>query len=448
MSNKALYYVELFLVFLIGLSSLFLTYPNVKLIIDGQLIVYFLIVLVNYWRKKSFNLFQIWIVGYVFIVWSEMEIIATEYYNSTWFVPFIRYTISNFVFMLGYYLYNRNERYHRKTNSINQNSRLFLFLIIVLYLYFVILKFNETKIVYFTGRSYGSGNSMGTGSLSKIFLDSIGLLLPSLIGYYYRYVFKKGIWFSFFLVFPIFVILLLTTSRYKFLFSTLPYFIITGIVDLQSSNLKKSLVLLLFFVVILKICGYIKNNRNVAFAEVESREVFGYNFEKGDNLFETAAYRMSPEGVVKMAAIADDYFSKNNLHYGKETGFIFIFWIPRNWWPNKPTMLDGWLIREYENVSEGFSSASGYIGELRADFGWFCLLFVLLLGMLIRKLDNYTQYVYNNCSDSFDLVLISVLYPWVFFCIRSPLTSTISLIMELILWWLFSLLLFSHKSNS
>ena len=83
MSNKALYYVELFLVFLIGLSSLFLTYPNVKLIIDGQLIVYFLIVLVNYWRKKSFNLFQIWIVGYVFIVWSEMEIIATEYYNST-----------------------------------------------------------------------------------------------------------------------------------------------------------------------------------------------------------------------------------------------------------------------------------------------------------------------------------------------------------------------------
>ncbi len=441
MKNRTLFYMELFLVFLIGSSSILFLFSNAKLIVDGQLIVYLLIILLNYHRKKEFNLFQIWIIGYVFIVWSEMEIIATEYDIKPFVIPFIRYTISNFVFMLGYYIYNRNNCYSDKTNEVNQNNSLYLFFIVVLYVYFVVYKFDGAKTVFYTGRSYGSGSSIGTGSLSKVFLDSIGLLLPALIGYYYKYVIKKGFWISLFTVLPIFIILLLTTSRYKILFSILPYLIITGIVDLQATSFKKNLVLLCFFIAIIEFGSYFKDNRNIAFAEVEARDLFGYNSNKGEDFFESVAYHMSPEGVVKMAAIADDYFSKNDLHYGKETGFLFIFWIPRSWWPNKPTMLDNWLIREYENVSEGFSSASGYIGELRADFGWFSLIFVLLFGMLIRKLDNYAQYVFGNRPGSFVLVLISVLYPWVFFSIRSPLTSTMSLLWELLLWWVLSLVL-------
>ena len=446
MGKNTLYAIEWALLFILFLSSLFfaITPQYVKTIVDIQLFIYILLLYVNYRSNTSFNLYQIWIAAYIFIVWAEMEIIAANSFTDSYITPFVRFSLANCAFMIGYHCYHRKGFLNSKIYNISTRNNLFVFVILVLYVYFIASKIVYSADVFFNGRSYGSGSALGTGSLLGSLTGSAGMLTPALIGYYYVHIKGKSRWSAFVYSLPIFVILLLTTSRFKLLFSILPFLIVTDILDLKKTTLRKNVVLLLFMIAVIVITGFSKMNRNVAFAEVEASELFSFE-DKGKDLFESAAYQMSPEGVVMMASIADNYFSSHSLHYGKETGFLFYFWVPRGWWPNKPTMLDNWLIREYENVSEGFSSASGFIGELRADFGWFCLFFVFLFGLLIRKLDNYTQYIIYNFPKSYNIVLISTLFPWVFFVVRSPITATMTLFWEFVIWKILSIT--SSKTN-
>jgi hypothetical protein len=60
---------------------------------------------------------------------------------------------------------------------------------------------------------------------------------------------------------------------------------------------------------------------------------------------------------------------------------------------------------------------------------------VFLFGMLMRRLDDFSSAVFAAGNRSFDMVLASLLYPWVFFFVRSPVTSTISLLWELVLFY-------------
>lgn len=449
MEKKSLFIIELSVILLIGFSSfLFLTIPNAaKIIVDIQLVLYLIVLWLNYRRNKAFNLYQIWIVSYIFIVWSEMEILSVNAFSSSLEIPFARYTLANFAFLFGYHFYKKDGLYHEKTNNIQKTNFLLPLLLIVLYVYYVGSNFLYARNVFLNGRSYGSGSALANGSLLNSLTSSLGLMLPALIGYYYTTIKHKRIWISLFFSLPIFVVLLLTTSRFKFLFSIVPFLIVTGVIGLKRTSFKKNFLLLLIAVAILVVTGYIKENRNVAFFEFEAKDLFGYQSNTGQEFFEKVAYEMSPEGVVKMASVADDYFSTHDLHYGKETGFIFIFWIPRGWWPDKPTMLDNWLIREYEhNLADGYSTASGFIGELRADFGWFCLVFILVFGLFVHRLDNFTKHLVNHRPQSFQLVLVSILYPWIFFFVRSPLTATMTLLWELLLWKIVASMFFNKKA--
>lgn len=446
-NNKSYFILELGFVFLVGITSLlFLVIPTgVKVIIDIQLFIYLAVLWLNYKRNKSFNLYQIWIVAYVFMIWSEMEIIAVNSFSSSYIIPFVRFSLSNFFFLFGYHLYKKDAFNISKIHYITDGNKSLVFLLFVLYIYFIAANFVYTRTVFNSGRSYGAGSALGNGSLLGSLTSSLGLLLPALIGYYLSKIKKKSFLLCLIWALPIFFILLLTTSRYKFLFSALPFLIVTGILEIKATNLKKNVLLFVFMAAIILITGFIKNNRNIAVSEIEASELLVFQSNKGGDVFEKMAYQMSPEGVVYMASIADDYFSKHSLHYGKESGFLLIFWVPRGWWPNKPTMLDNWLIREYENVGEGFSSASGFIGELRADFGWFCLFFMLLFGMLIRRIDNYTKFVVEREKMPYNMVLISILYPWCFFFVRSPITATMALLWDLLLWKIIDLL-FAKKT--
>lgn len=436
MNKSTLHSAEMALIILIGISSILFTFDadTAKFVVDIHLVMYLLLLLVNYSYNKSFNLYQIWIAAYIFIVWSEMEIVAAGSLPDNYVVPYIRYTLSNCAFLMGYHIRQKPNYKFVEVSGKPRNESFYLSIIGALYIYYILTKYVETLNVFFSGRNYGSGSALGGGTLLGSLTTSVGMMLPALIGYYYSKIKQSSIWPSLFLSFPIFLILLITTSRFKLLFSVLPYLIVTGILDLKNSSIKKNVLLAFSAVTIIVITGFFKSNRNVAIIEVDASEILRAQDYTGGDLFETAAYQMSPEGVVKMAAVADAYFSTHDLHYGKECSFLLYFWVPRSWWSDKPTMLDNWLIREYENVSEGYSSASGFIGELRADFGWLCLLFMLLFGMLVRRLDGYTKIIIFSRPQSYNLVLISMLYPWIFFFVRSPLTATMALLWNVVIW--------------
>ena len=144
----------------------------------------------------------------------------------------------------------------------------------------------------------------------------------------------------------------------------------------------------------------------------------------------------SNEGVVDMTALLIKHFNTNPHLYGESSSFLLYFWIPRSFWPNKPTMLGNWFIREYRSgFSEGHSASFGFTGDLYADFGYFSLFFIFILGILLKRAENFKDKAIN--SNNFNIILGAMLYPFVFFFVRSPVTSIITFLSIILYYKLF-----------
>ena len=195
------------------------------------------------------------------------------------------------------------------------------------------------------------------------------------------------------------------------------------------------------------VSGLIKQIRNTSLVDYFN-ETHVRDSESNAPWLVNIAENMSPEGVVEMTVLSDDYFSKHEYHYGRESGFILYFWIPRFIWPSKPTQLDHWLIREYMVVSENHSSASGFTGELKADFGLFSLIFVFFIGYILKRLDDYVKMYLSYSDRSFNTVIASSIIPYVFFFVRSPLTSSYSFLFGIALFFFLRKVLCKNITSS
>lgn len=434
LQERTFFTLEVILIVLSAVVSFGMTFipAHAYVLTDIELVLYVLILGLNFVRVKAFNLYQVWVASYIFIIWSEMCILTNRGALSySYIVPVIRYSLANALVLLGYLFYHRKHVVVQQRKTVS-GTRWFALVIALLSLYFIYKRL-PAVIGTFTGGRILS-DTKGSGSLMKSLLTALGLLLPALIAYYLKILRKKSTLYCCFWVAPIFVVQLLLSTRYKFLFSVVPFLIITDIVNIRYKGKKHLLLLLLVVLAMMMASTFVKNNRDFGF--VEADQSFFSADTDSERMTVKLASQMSPEGVVRMARLADRYFADHNLHWGKETGFLLYFWVPRGLWPDKPTMLDYWLIREYNPlVSDQYTTASGFLGELRADFGWFSLLFVFLFGMLMRRLDDFSSAVFSAGNRSFDMVLASLLYPWVFFFVRSPVTSTISLLWELVLFY-------------
>ena len=100
-----------------------------------------------------------------------------------------------------------------------------------------------------------------------------------------------------------------------------------------------------------------------------------------------------------------------------------------------------WPIQKYMfGFSEGYSSASGFGGELYIDFGFYpALLILFVFGILLYELDMWIKYksIYHLHTQ----IIGSVLFAWIFFATRSILTSTYVLIFTILASFLISKIL-------
>ena len=439
MSNtRYWFFAEITLIFLSMLMALVIyIVPNsTQIMIDISLFIYIAIIYVSFRRVKAFNIYHAWIVGYIFIVWSEMCIICDSPGPIGGYItPFFRFILANGCVLLGYNI--KQKDVSTKTYNITKDNNWFPLLILILSAYFIYKKLPSVLAVYTNGRVAVLGNAKGGGTVSGALISALGVLMPAIIAYYVKCVKKKSILFALLLALPICVMQLFGGTRFRFLFSFLPVMIVLGIFNIKRGERNKIVLLSTVMLAMIVLTNFVKENRNSGLEE-SSISFFDENERYiSSRASVRLARHFSPEGVVRMAKQADDYFSTHPLHYGKETSFILYFWVPRSLWKEKPTQLDYWLIREYETVAEEFSTASGFIGELRADFGWGCLLFVFLFGILLKRIDLYSAAILSKGSDVFNIVLVSVLYPWAFFFVRSPITSTMTLLWQLVIFFAF-----------
>jgi len=115
-----------------------------------------------------------------------------------------------------------------------------------------------------------------------------------------------------------------------------------------------------------------------------------------------------------------------------ENLFIFYWWIPRTFWPEKPTMAGHWVLRELTYES-GFSSAhsisGGFAMPALLDFGpiWGAF-FSILYGVLIGWFEVYAWRQHDLQRPS--AILAGLFYFAVFFMMRSLHTSLIFLMVS------------------
>lgn len=428
-----LVFISILLITLMGMGVL-----SPYFVVDIHFYLLLLLVIIDFYQNKKLTLFQVWNCGFIFIILSEMLILLSdEADNIKNYIPSFTYLLMANSFLLTGYLLYKPKWKSSESEKVIVHKNLYLPFVILCYIFYfgsTILSILNTILL---GRQQSS--TMGSTTFVGIFSTALGLILPAIIAYYYKYVKQKKKWISVLWVLPIFGAQLILSTRFHLLFSIIPFLIIIGLIDLKKFSWNKNIFLFLFLLFFVSLTAFIKEYRYISLSEIASLDLEEEeNGKDKEKISIKLAREMSPEGVVEMTKLANEYFATHPLLWGKEVSFILYFWVPRSLWPNKPTPIDHWLIRKYYKVPDSYSTASGFTGELRADFGMLSLLLVFLCGFLLKKGDYYVTNVFNNGKNSFAIVLAAILFPYVFFLVRSPLTATQSLVFELLVYKLYS----------
>lgn len=403
---------------------------------------YFILIILDLCYTKTISVFSLWIVAYLFVIQSDILISLYERKSMQVDHACFFLSLSNISLLLGYSIrqlfYNKNMLFNKTTNNtslIVKNLLLFDIVLFGLYALFIYSSIQNVILVIALGRlGEGEGSALGSFSILESVSNILQGILPSLLSFYlYRI---KG--FSKLIVIiiciPIIAIVAILGSRYMLLFSALPVLLITDILSLNKITLKKIFGYGIVGAIFIFISSFMVSNRSHQLADWSFNASSDYKVEKSIPKSVALSQSFSPEDCVQMMVYSDRYFENHDLHYGRESGFIFYFWIPRFVWPNKPTMLDNWLIRQYENVPDNFSSASSFVGELKADFGYFAFFILFIIGL---SLYNYNQKIVN-ISGNMDIrsIYLYMSIPVVFFAVRSPVLSLYTYISQVIVLYI------------
>lgn len=379
------------------------------------------VVLFDILVRKKITLLHIWNIAFVFIILSE--VFTKGISSDAYILKALKFLVlANNLIYVGYISKNDTNFHASLQQAINVKSntftKYFLILLVVIYTAFTI----KGAINAFL---FGRNVSVSTlDSDSYIFvaliINSLGLVLPAFIAYYYVNIRKRGLLMPLILSSPVFIILFFGGTRFYLLFSFLGFMITILSEYSYGISIKKAFMVGITIIILMSLSSLMKEFR-VSGSRGPNKHI--ENPQAFNGFPEYLSQFMSPEGVVDMTSLMFRHFEKNDFLYGKSSSFILYFWIPRAIWPDKPTMLGHWLIRKYRSgFSIGQSTSFGFSGELYADFGLLSLFFVFLLGRLLKLADDYKEWAFN--TGGYQIIVGSMLFPYVFFFVRSPITAT------------------------
>lgn len=429
-------YLILFLT--LSLSAITLVSNDILTISEVNFYALIGIILLDYCDKKTLTLFQTWLVGFIFIILSD-AILTAPGSKILQAVKFL--LIANHLIIIGYLVpmkFRRLQGNYQLIKKVKATRRTY-FVLLALLVSYVVYALPGAILSYSLGRNAAAGILWENRNLllSSIF-GGLGYVLPSIIAFYYKEIRKeKSILIPLLLSIPVFIILFIGGSRFPLLFSFGGFIIITQVSSTGRISLNLKII---GFLLLLIVSSYLMG-------QFRSGGLAGFQSPTGHTnpytrLSQRIAYYMSPEGTVDQTAMLMAHFENNPHTYGKSVLFLTYFWVPRSLWPDKPTMLGHWLIREYRTgFSEGHSSSFGFTGELFADFGYFSLLFVFLLGILLNWADKFIAYQLAQ-PMSYPKILVGMILSYVFFFVRSPITATMTFLSILLVYFMIRELLF------
>ena len=423
------------------LIPLYLLVDDISTLSAVTIIIYFIRGVQYYKKNRIISFIDVWNLGFVFIVISEMiQLEDFLFSNGLNEIKFI--FITNVLINIGFYVFKRLSNInHTKclTNNIYLSRKQLLninfFLLLLSALYFSI-KITTAIQSFFSSRAEFLGDSMGSGSLKETLIGSIGVTVPVIAAYLFRYHQNYKYKFLFF-----FIILLnvapqvLWGTRFVLLYSIVAPLIL--LIDLQKINFKKAVLLIASILLLVFISKFILETRKIEITTIQYTQKWTQQI---------ASYG-SNEGIVRGTLDINKYTKENGFSYGRESIFPIYFWVPRKWWVNKPTQLSYWLPREYNrNISIAYSGAYGYWGELLIDFGYYSLPLFFFIGILLGLLESKkNHHLYNK---SIKVSFYYVILGGAFFSIRSPQTVFPTLVFSYILFFIITKIIFTINKKA
>lgn len=401
----------------------------------GKFYFYFLIVITFYdmIKYRRISLLTVWNSAFLFIILSEVFSIKFGISNTK--LPSLKFlTIANNFIILGYISKLNKQKftltsYKIEKSKTNKLAPVTLVSLGIFYFYSRIESALRQLAIGRVGVNMINEKSYFTSSISSL----IGLILPALIAYYFVIIKERKLIVPFIFSSPIFFILFINGTRFPLLFSFIGFILVAEAKAFTYINLKKYLVLGGALFLLLMASLTMKKIR----ATGNTSEVISiFSNTTGNNDLPTIfAKNASPEGVIDMTSLMFKYFETNDHKYGTSSSFLLYFWIPRVVWPDKPTMLGHWLIRNFRGgFSSGHSASFGFAGELYSDFGLFSLLFIFFIGRLLKVGEDFKNWALS--TNGYVTVLGAMVFPYVFFFVRSPITATINFLGILLFYFL------------
>lgn len=428
----------IFIVVFLFLSLTILLVDNLSFL--GNLYFYLIISYIGFSviSNRNFQLIDVWNGGFVFIILSEIIINRNP---DMYMLSASKYLmIANNIVNIGYLYRNKGLKQISKERIKKNRNNSFIVVVLLLFVsFFFITKFSGAVASFLFGRDTSRGP--GGGSLIGYITNSIGFVLPAILVYYFSQIRKKKIWIPLILSLPIFIILFMGGTRFPLLFSLLGFAIVAQEKYSTRLTIKNYIIISVIGIGLLYSTKLMKTFRSTGAAE-SGFTIQSNKKNKNDNLAVYISREfMSPEGVVDMTALMFKHFEKNEHLYGASSSFILYFWIPRSFWPEKPTMLGYWFIRQYrDGFGDGHSASFGFTGDLYADFGLFSLIIVFFLGRLLKIADNYRRRAF--ISGGYNTILGAMFYPFVFFFVRSPITSSMTFLGILFIYFVMKRVIF------
>lgn len=447
-----MYLLVIFQIVLLGSISAILfgldSVQSIYLVAVGTTLVIISIQLLG--NMKTYLLF-VWEVAFLYIIAIEgllhydeillksgsSAIPAARYLVLTFFLTIIAYLIS-FIFDNGNKYCYRPIDINVNVSKVHYKSTVFtvLFLIGV---YFLFLFFNYENFIaaLFFGRGSKERFSGNLGFLFNAINSTLSMVLPAILGYFFKNAcqVKRYVLYSVLICLPIFIMLAILGNRIILLFSigSLVILLLNG----TRIKAKQIIALVLVGLLIMFTADVMTQSRTVGLANY----IISNNSTITEDLLRLFYTR---EDVTNATSMLINYFDYNPHKYGAQTAFIFIFWIPRFVWPDKPTMLGYWLIREFQSgFSAGHSTSFGFAGDAYADFGIIGgIIFSFFFGYVIYLLDKRRKKALVN---NYNVLFYAITYPFVFMAMRSLQTSFYNLFGMVIVILLFKITLKNYS---
>lgn len=387
----------------------------------------------NYLQNKNLlRLILFWEIAFIYLICLDGIIFvnSSSVLENSDIIKAARYLIlSNTIFLFTYIITYKNKFNNNVFMSdIRISSKLSSSFLFILYIYFIYGIYDFAITSFFQGRwaashLYYDDRSI-LGAINLYFNRSVGMVLPSIIAYYYKYIRKKmnHLYISLLVSLPIFILTFLTGVRFPLLFAALGFFLITMKEKLANVNVKfllSSIVIVLVLLSLTQTMILMRGRANESIFELNTKNTY------------------QSENIISSVAELVSYFEKNEHFYGLSNFGILVMFVPRAIWPEKPTLLGYWFIREISSVNKRVSLAYSFAGNSYVDFGmWFGALFSSVFGLLFAYLEKMNKIFIHRGNHYY--LISTVFYPFAFFAVRGIDTAFFSLTLNIIIILLFN----------